>query len=490
MIHTLSARIGALVAAVLVVAAAVVEYVRVDSVPEALEAAVAAVIALAVACLAISLPGTTARSAVVGGTFVAAGILTWTSTDRPIFIWGVLAAGGLCFLLWSRPWLEGLRQLPRVGAAWTGIAYWPLGVVGALLVGHWTVGIQRLAYAGIFVLAALVLIAIVRAGDRDPSVGIAAAVLVAIAVLLLAGSGSLFDSVRQIPPGSGSAQLMRDRFWGGLGVYYQPNALAGLAVISAIRVAPDRAFALWQRLSVLAVAGVLLGMSNSRTGLIFAFGAACLHGLLTLWRLRPDLPSYRRRWLAVLTPFLVIGLVVVYSQASGKLTRNRFEDSAKPPSSTAAAVTSGRTDTWKQVWVDWENAGVAEKLFGDARTSRAVVTRLNDGAPVNGPRVQLNTDNAFVGAFRRGGVFGALAFVAGVLLLLWHALRRRRDGVLPAAWWTIGAIAVIPTIMSEDWLLGGTNGAVWLTLLAGEIYVVFRAAPRRVEAEPEPAVSV
>ncbi|MFI5952188.1 O-antigen ligase family protein [Cryptosporangium sp. NPDC051539] len=483
----LGARIGAVI---LVVAAAVVEYVRVESVTEALEAAVAAAIAVGVGYLALSLPGSTARGAAVGGTFVAAGILTWTSTGRPIVIWGVLAIGGVLFVLWSRPWVSGSRDLVRAGAAWTGIAYWPLGVIGALLVGHWTVGIQRIAYAGIFVLAALVLIALVRTSGRDPSVGIAAAVLVAIAVLMLAGSGSLFDSVRQVPPGSGSAQLMRDRFWGGLGVYYQPNALAGLAVVSAIRIAPDRAFALWQRLSVLVLAGALLGLSNSRTGLVFAFGAACLHGLLTLWRLRPDLPEYRRKWLAVLTPFLVIGLVVVWSQASGNLTRNRFEDSAKPPTSAVSAATSGRTDTWRQVWVDWENAGLAEKLFGDARTSRAVVTRLDDGLPADGPRAQLNTDNAAVGAFRRGGVLGALAFVFGVLLMLWHALRRRSDAALPPAWWTIGALAVIPTIMSEDWLLGGTNGAVWLTLLAGEISVVFRAAGRPAPvAEPEPAVT-
>ena len=43
-------------------------------------------------------------------------------------------------------------------------------------------------------------------------------------------------------------------------------------------------------------------------------------------------------------------------------------------------------DTWRQVLTDWEHDGVAEKIFGDAKTSRAVVIRTNDGNPVDGPR--------------------------------------------------------------------------------------------------------
>ena len=105
-------------------------------------------------------------------------------------------------------------------------------------------------------------------------------------------------------------------------------------------------------------------------------------------------------------------------------------------------------------------------LFGDARTSRAVVTRLNDGAPLPGPRRKLNTDNAAVGAFRRGGVLGGLAFLFGVLLLVGHAVTRRR-----AAWFTIAALSMVPAIATEDWLLGGTNGVLWLLLLTGEAWV-------------------
>src|SRR5205807_7290862 len=114
--------------------------------------------------------------------------------------------------------------------------------------------------------------------------------------------------------------------------------------------------------------------------------------------------------------------------------------------------------------------GWAEKVFGDARTSRAVVTRLNDGAAPGAPRLKLNTDNAAVGAFRRGGVLGAVAFLLGLFLLVRHGLTRPLSGVPPAAWFTIAALAVLPTIATEDWLLGGTNGGLWILLLAGEAY--------------------
>ncbi|GAA0253161.1 O-antigen ligase family protein [Cryptosporangium japonicum] len=462
-------------AAALVVAAAIVEFVRTSSVTEAGEAAVAALIAAGVAALALTLPGASVRGTVLGGTLVLAGILTWTSTDRPVVIWAVLGAGGVLWAWWSRPWLGGLRQVPRLGGAWTGLAYWPLGVAGAALVGHWTVGAQRAAYAGVFALAVLAVIAFVRGTGRDPSVAVAAAILLGVAALLWAGAGSVFDTVREAP--AGSAQGMRDRFWGGLGLFYHPNSLAGLAVIAAIRVGADRAFGLAQRLAVTGLAGLLLLLSNSRTGLVFAGGAAVVHAFLVLRRRRADLPDYRRRWPAAATPFLVLVIVYVSSGGLDHLTRDRFNTGASPGGSPVAAATSGRTDTWRQVWRDWEDAPLAEKLFGNATTSRAVVTRLDDGAPPEGPRRQLNTDNAAVGAFRRGGVLGAAAFVFGVGLLVVHALRRRRAGGWPAAWFTVGVLAVVPTIATEDWMLGGTNGALWLLLVAGEAYLVLRPTP-------------
>ena len=37
----------------------------------------------------------------------------------------------------------------------------------------------------------------------------------------------------------------------------------------------------------------------------------------------------------------------------------------------------------------------------------------------------------------------------------------------------IAAVATVPTIATEDWLLGGTNGAIWLMLMVGEATVLW-----------------
>jgi hypothetical protein len=455
--------------------AAVVEYTRTGSPAEAATALPAGAIAVAVAGLVLSLPGLTVRGATIGGLSVAAGIFTWTFTSRPIVIWLVLAGAGAVCALWTWPWLRGLRALPRLGAAWLGLAYWPLGVAGALLVGHVTVADQRIAYFGVFALLALA--AARRGSGRDDvSLGIASAMLVAIAALLLVGSGSLLDPVHAVPD-QASAQHMRDRFWGGAGLFYQPNSMAGLAVAAAVRIGPDRVFAAWQRLAVLALGGLMLVVTDSRSGFVFAAAAAVVHAVLVLrgpGRTAPD----RRRWLAALTPFAVLTLVLILSGGVNFLVRDRFNPGGSD-------VTSGRVDTWRQVASDWQHAGWAEKLFGDARTSRAVVTRTNDGAPPEGPRRKLNTDNAAVGALRRGGVLGAAAFLIGLVLLLRHAAGRAGPrGTTP--WFGIAAVAVLPTIATEDWLLGGTNGAIWLLLLAGEATALRR--PVTVDLMPAAAL--
>jgi hypothetical protein len=457
------------IGAVVAMAAAAMAYAQTGSPAATGRALVAGAIAVAVVGLALTLPGSTLRGAAIGGFFVTAGVFTWTFTNRPTVVWAVLLVEGVVFAVWGRPWLVHLRALPRLGGVWLGLAYWLLGIVGAVLVVHLTVAVQRVAYAGVFALAALAVVATVRRPDRrggDPSVGIAAAILVGIAVLLLAGSGNVFDALHSAPDNP-SAQLMRYRFWGGLGLFYHPNSMAGLAVVAALRIGPDRAFAAWQRLAVTGLAGFVLFLTNSRIGFVFAVCAALLHAVLVVRGRHADLPAGRRVWLAVGTPFAVLALVLALSGGQGFLFQNRFGGASG--SAAGTDVTSGRTATWKQVAGDWRHAGWAEKVFGDARTSRAVVIRTNDGMPAGAERAKLNTDNAAVGALRRGGVLGVLAFLVGLGLLLWHAVRRRADGTLPAAWFTIAAVAAVPTIASEDWLLGGTNGAVWLLLLAGEV---------------------
>ncbi len=468
-----------------VLAATILEYHSAGSVGESIKALVASALAVAVVGLALSLPGITLRGAVIGAVFVAAGIFTWTFTDRPGVIWAVLGVGGALFAIWSWPWPARLRELPRLGTAWLGLAYWLLGVVGAALVGHVGVGAQRVVYAGVFGLAAMAVVAASRPRDGRPgedlSVGIAAAILVGLAVLLLLGSGNLFEAVHAAPS-SWSAQAMRNRFWGGLGLFYHPNSMAGLAIVAAVRIGPDRAFALWQRVATTVLAGFVLFLSNSRIGLVFAGTVAVLHAVVVLRRRHADAPTYRRPWLAALMPFVVIALAVGLSTQQGFFFNSRFT----PPPGGQSDITSGRIDTWRQVVTDWRHANLAEKALGDARTSRAVVVRTNDGAPPGKPHAKLNTDDAAVGALRRGGVLGVIAFFFGLVLLLRHAGIRRGVRVPPPAWFVILAIGMVPTILTEDWMLGGTNGALWILLLTGESGLASWTARGRA-VEPVPA---
>ncbi|MEV6928125.1 hypothetical protein AB0M46_27000 [Dactylosporangium sp. NPDC051485] len=471
----------AVAAVVVALAAGIWEYTRTDSLGQSAAAFAAGLIAMAVAGIALSLPGITLPGLVLGGLFVLAGILTWTATKRPGIIWAVLAVEVVVFAVWAWPWLRSLRSLSRLGTAWLGLAYWFFGIAGAILVAHWKVAGQRVAYAGVFTLAVLALIALNTTGKRrgrDLSVGIAAAILLGIATLLLFGSGSLFDSVHAIPDNA-SARMMTDRFWGGPGLYYHPNSLAGFVAVVAIRIGFDRAMLWWQRLGVAALAAFVLSICESRTGFVFAVAAAVVHLGVALWKRHEDVD---RSWTALATPFVVIAIVMTVGGGYQWVLKDRFADNP-------GDVTSGRTATWRQVWVDWKDAGWAEKTFGNAKSSRAVVHRVDDGNPVEGPRRDLNTDNAAVGAFRRGGVLGAGAFMLGLALLLWHAVRRRPDGAMPAAWFTVGALAVVPTIATEDWLIGGTNGAIWLLLAAGEVRTLLhRNEPADLAPKPEPAI--
>jgi hypothetical protein len=480
--------VGLVAGAAVAVTAAVVAYAQGHGPAGAAKALLAALIAVAVAAFATTLPGITLRGTVIGGLFVAAGLSTWTFTGRPLLIWAVLAVAGVVMALWSRPWLAHLPALPRLGTAWLGLAYWLLGIAGAVLTLHLKVAAQRVAYAGVFTLAALAVVAAVRGGyprdgDRprrgaDPSVGMVAAILVGLALLLLAGSATLFDSVHAIPNHNQSTVLMRDRFWGGPGLYFHPNSMAGLAIVAAIRIGPDRAFAAWQRLAVTLIAGFVLYESNSRIGFVFALAAALVHGaLFVLRRLAPGrtpegLPRYRRAWLAVLAPLAVLALVLVLSGGRGFLFHSRFGGDD---------LSSGRLDTWRQVYVDWKASGVAEKLFGNAKTSRAVVVRATSDR-------QLNTDNAAVGAFRRGGVLGLVAFVLGLVGIARGGVGRRGPPG-GSAWFVVAALAAVPTIATEDWLLGGTNGVIWLVLMAGEAVVLWAAGAGQRELTPEGSAS-
>ena len=480
-----------------------VEYTQTHSVAEAAKALVAVVLALAVALLATSLLagsplGTTLRGLAFGGFFVGAGILSWSYADRPIVVWSLLIVEGVVFMLWSRPWLRFLRPAARLGSGWLGVSYWLLGIVGAVLVLHPGVAAQRVLYAGVFGLAVLAVVASNRddAGEpRDFTVGVAAAFLFAIAALLVSGAGNLFDVHHVVVAGPwGESEPMHRRFWGGHWLLYHPNSLAGIAVAAAIRIGPDRRFAGWQRLAGTVLAGYVVFITNSRTGFVFLGAAGAVHAALLWWRRRQPvagLAEYadRRALAAATVPFVVLALVLVASGGQGFLVKQRYGE---------GGMTSGRLDTWIQVGKDWNHASVAEKIFGDAQTARAVVHRESSGADV-----QLTTDNAAVGALRRGGVLGVVAFLIGLTLLLRRALRGllpgRVSGVLPGrvrgvlpealrrvvpdvvrgspgdtapAWFIVAALAALPTIATSDWVLGGTGGTLWILLVTGEALVL------------------
>ena len=178
----------------------------------------------------------------------------------------------------ARPWGATLRFSLRTGTAWLGVAYWLLGTVGALAVVQPGVAGQRLAYAGMLGLAVLAVFAGSRHSDgalRDLSRGMVVAFLLALALLLFAGAGALFDGHRPVPTGVGADQ--GTRFWGGTWLLYHPNSMAGLAVAVAIRIGVDRAYAVWQRLAATVLAGLFIYLADSRTAFLFLGTAAVVH---------------------------------------------------------------------------------------------------------------------------------------------------------------------------------------------------------------------
>ncbi|MEN3306091.1 MAG: hypothetical protein V7603_2293 [Micromonosporaceae bacterium] len=436
---------------------------------------------LAAACgvgmvgLALSLPGVRPRGFAIGGLVVLGGIMSWTWTAHPIVVWAVLGLAGLACAMWSFPWLPEVRSLPRLGTAWLGLSYWFLGIVGAVLAGHLTVAVQRVAYAGVSTLLVLAVVATSRRG-RDLSVGVAAAFLCALGALLVVGSGNAFDAMHAVPGNAWGAH-MEGRFWGGPGLLYHPNSIAVLAVAVAVRLGVDGRFARWQRAAALGLTGLVLVLVDSRTGLIFFAAVTLVHALL-LWRARrggvpgrlPDSLTRRAALGAALLPCGVFGVALIASGGLEFLYSNRYADGYHVNGAYAADVTSGRLETWHAVVSDFAAAGLAEKLFGDTSNARGVVVRADTG-PTPASRPKLTTDNALVGALRRGGLLGVVAFLVGIAILALRALRGApRRG--PPAWFTVAAIGSLATIGTANWLMGGPAGTLWILLVAGEAHLL------------------
>lgn len=431
----MTARAGWAVAGIVAVGllAGAVELVADDSYRDAVLALVAGLIAGAVGVLTVSLvPAADQRGLVLGGVFAVQGVLSWTYTNTGIVVWTLLLLSGLLLLFWCRPFNPVAL---RSGAAWLGVSYLIIGALGATLVMKPDIALQRMAYAGYFGLVVLALFAF-RGSLARCTLGIAVAFLGTVAALLLAGSGNLFTSPHVVPD-TPWGRGFEYRFWGASWLLDHPNAMACLAALAAIRIGADATVASWQRVGSVATAALILCTSDSRTGFLLLL----ISTLVFIW--------YGRR--QALVPAAALAIVLLANGPSF-LIKERYGDDA--------GVSSGRVETWRQVATDWRHDSLTEKLLGNTRDARATVYRASSGADI-----KLTVDNAPIAALRKAGVAGVAAFLTGLGLLLWNVWRRRRDA---APWLVVLLPGALITMITNEWLIGGTGGTLWLLLLAGE----------------------
>jgi hypothetical protein len=402
----------------------------------------AGLVAGAVGLLAASLvPAADRRGLVLGGVFALQGVLSWTYTDIGIVTWTLLLLSGLLLLFWCRPCPPAAV---RSGAAWLGVSYLLIGALGAVLVMKPDIALQRTLYAGYFGLVVMAVFAF-RGSSARLTLGIAVAFLGTVAALLLAGSGNLFTSPHVVPD-TPWGRGFEYRFWGASWLLDHPNAMACIAVLAAVRIGADSGIGAWQRVGSVATAALILCTSDSRTGFLLMLTTT----LVFSW--------YGRR--KALVPAAALALVLLCNGPSF-LVKERYGGDA--------GVSSGRVETWRQVATDWRHDSLTEKLLGNTRDARATVYRASSGADI-----KLTVDNAPIAALRKAGVVGVAAFLAGLGLLLWNVWRRRRDA---PPWLIVLLPGALLTMITNEWLIGGTGGTLWLLLLAGEATLLRRAAP-------------
>jgi hypothetical protein len=431
----MTARAGWTAAGILAVGliAGAVELVVDDSYRDAVLALVAGLIAGAVGALTVSLvPSADLRGLFFGAVFAVQGVLSWTYTNTGGIVWSLLLLSGLLMLFWCRPFTPAAL---RSGAGWLGVSYLIIGALGAALVMKPEIALQRVAYAGYFGLVVLAVFAF-RGSFPRFTLGIAVAFLGTVAVLLLAGSGNLFTAPH-IVPDTPWGHGFEYRFWGASWLLDHPNAMACIAALAAIRIGADGGVAAWQRIGSVATAALILCTSDSRTGFLLLLTST----LVFIW--------YGRR--QALVPVAALALVLLVNGPSF-LIKERYGDDA--------GVSSGRVETWRQVETDWRHDSLTEKLLGNTRDARATVYRASSGADI-----KLTVDNAPIAALRKAGVVGVAAFLTGLGLLLWNVWRRRRDA---APWLVVLLPGALLTMVTNEWLIGGTGGTLWLLLLAGE----------------------
>ncbi|MEV0132276.1 hypothetical protein AB0H83_27905 [Dactylosporangium sp. NPDC050688] len=426
--------------------AGAVELVVDDSYRAAALALLAGLVAGAVGVLTVSLvPACDVRGLVLGGVFAVQGVLSWTYTNTGVVVWTLLLLSGLLLLFWCRPFEAAAL---RSGAAWLGVSYLVIDALGAVLVMKPEIALQRMLYAGYFGLVVLAVFA-VKGDFARFTRGIAVAFLGTVAALLLAGSGNLFTAPHVVPD-TPWGRGFEYRFWGASWLLDHPNAMACIAALAAIRISADATAAAWQRVGSVATAALILCTSDSRTGFLLLLTAT----LVFIWY------DHRR----ALVPAAALAVVLLVNGPSF-LVKERYGDDA--------GVSSGRVETWRQVGADWRRDSLAEKLLGNTRDARATVYRASSGADI-----KLTVDNAPIAALRKAGVAGVVAFLTGLGLLLWHVWRRRRDA---PPWLVVFLPGALVTMITNEWLIGGTGGTLWLLLLAGEAALLL--SPPRTPAQ-------
>lgn len=419
-------------------------------------AGVAALCGGVVVLAGLRLPGTSALGWLVGAYLFGVNAVGWTLLAPRLPVWALnvafLAVLGALALQRRRalvvPW--------RAGALWTGPAVLAVSTVASIAAAELSAAGQRGIYAAIAVL----LVVLLRDRPAAHSLGVVAAFLTGLGLLLVAGSGTVFEDAHHVTPRADLVAGMTSRFWGGPLLTLHPNMIAMFAWVVLARLVLDRQVALVTRCLSWALCLGLLALTTGRTALL-AYAMVLVVCLVVLVRDRAHVLFPGRALSAavlVAATAAVVGLAYLDLDRDARTDSRVATDPAAPSvnqRSTAIAGdrSSGRTATWRVVVGQFTSAGPAEQALGSGVDGRGRVVQPGNDVPVP-------VDNVPLAVLHRAGVVGVAAFAVGSLLVLLHVARR----TAPA--WAVACVAAAAmTSLTEELLLGGV---VWVLVLLAE----------------------
>lgn len=446
------------------------------------------VFAAGLIALAITLPGKTPEGVVVGFATSFVTGLDWTNIYHPTIARAAQALVAIALLAWAFPWFRSLRLTPRLGTTWIAIAFWISGTLGAITALALGVAVQRLLYVGVYTATALVLIGTYRRRGKDASVGLVAGFLLMLGLLVISGAGNVFESLHYTPPNE-LGYRFSGRFWGSGTFLSHPNAIGALAVVIVMRVVADGAFRWWQRVAAAAVGVAFINLTDSRTALLVLIAWINIWWWVSLLR---HWGTVRERFgkLFIRLGFVALSCLALLVITGGIGKQTLLVSRYAPPTSVSHSpvepdpladsylggqqdISSGRLSTWKTVGSEFLHDPIGQMAFGHANSAKGAIAHTNS----SGVETKLSPDNAVITALRVGGVVGVLAFTFGVLLLLWHSLRRD----VPI-WLTTYVFAACTSMATANWLLGDT---MWQVAIAAEAAVLAGAFARK-RSDPLP----